>query len=149
MTLLAAWVLGIGASSVAGFSPGSHLHLMRAAALPALRAEVISSPFQSGIGEGDDYDDDDDDDFDEELPLTLENVEKVLDELRPYLMCDTPRRRHTETITLRSDGGNVRVASIDGPVRPPSAVLASPSGLVSRWCASSWRAPAGRVRRRP
>ncbi|KAJ8612522.1 hypothetical protein CTAYLR_003731 [Chrysophaeum taylorii] len=59
-----------------------------------LRAEVISSPFEKGL-------DEDDEDDDEELPLTLENVEKVLDELRPYLM---------------SDGGNVRVAAIDGPV---------------------------------
>ncbi|CAN0011427.1 unnamed protein product, partial [Ectocarpus sp. 8 AP-2014] len=35
------------------------------------------------------------------LTLTLENVETVLDEMRPYLM---------------SDGGNVRVVEIDGPV---------------------------------
>jgi Fe-S cluster biogenesis protein NfuA len=33
--------------------------------------------------------------------LTLENVERVLDELRPYLM---------------ADGGNVEIAEIDGPV---------------------------------
>ncbi|CAM9893566.1 unnamed protein product [Choristocarpus tenellus] len=53
----------------------------------------IESPFASpGIA---------DDDSDELLPLTLENVELVLDEMRPYLM---------------SDGGNVRVAEIDGPV---------------------------------
>jgi len=37
----------------------------------------------------------------EYLPLTLDNVEKVLDEMRPYLM---------------SDGGNVRVEEVDGPV---------------------------------
>lgn len=43
----------------------------------------------------------DDDDDDGPLPLTLENVEKVLDEMRPYLM---------------SDGGNVKVVEIDGPV---------------------------------
>jgi Fe-S cluster biogenesis protein NfuA len=36
-----------------------------------------------------------------ELALTLENVETVLDELRPYLM---------------SDGGNVEVVDIDGPI---------------------------------
>lgn len=35
------------------------------------------------------------------LPLTLENVEKVLDTMRPYLM---------------SDGGNVRVSDIDGGI---------------------------------
>eukprot|EP00607_Mallomonas_marina_P003719 CAMPEP_0182427702 /NCGR_PEP_ID=MMETSP1167-20130531/18997_1 /TAXON_ID=2988 /ORGANISM="Mallomonas Sp, Strain CCMP3275" /LENGTH=164 /DNA_ID=CAMNT_0024610131 /DNA_START=277 /DNA_END=771 /DNA_ORIENTATION=+ len=40
-----------------------------------------------------------DDDY--ELPLTRDNVEKVLDEMRPY---------------LQSDGGNVRLAEIDGPV---------------------------------
>ena len=33
--------------------------------------------------------------------LTLENVERVLDELRPYLM---------------ADGGNVEIVEIDGPV---------------------------------
>ena len=35
------------------------------------------------------------------LTLTTENVEKVLDELRPYLM---------------SDGGNVELVEIEGPV---------------------------------
>ena len=35
------------------------------------------------------------------LTLTNENVEKVLDELRPYLM---------------ADGGNVEIAEIDGPI---------------------------------
>mmetsp|Transcript_15968 Transcript_15968/g.14444 ORF Transcript_15968/g.14444 Transcript_15968/m.14444 type:complete len:237 (+) Transcript_15968:84-794(+) len=45
---------------------------------------------------------DDDDEFDEdELPLTRDNVEKVLDEMRPY---------------LKSDGGNVKLTEIDGPV---------------------------------
>ena len=37
----------------------------------------------------------------ETMALTLENVEKVLDELRPFLM---------------ADGGNVEVVEIDGPV---------------------------------
>ena len=37
----------------------------------------------------------------ETLPLTNENVEKVLDELRPFLI---------------SDGGNVEIAEIDGPI---------------------------------
>ncbi|WP_114993993.1 NifU family protein [Synechococcus sp. UW179A] len=37
----------------------------------------------------------------ETLPLNQENVEKVLDELRPFLM---------------ADGGNVEVVEIDGPV---------------------------------
>ena len=38
---------------------------------------------------------------DETLPLTTENVEKVLDELRPFLM---------------ADGRNVEIAEIDGPI---------------------------------
>ena len=37
----------------------------------------------------------------ETLPLTVENVEKVLDEMRPYLM---------------ADGGNVELVEIDGPI---------------------------------
>lgn len=36
----------------------------------------------------------------ETLPLTSENVEQVLDELRPFLM---------------ADGGNVELVEIDGP----------------------------------
>jgi Fe-S cluster biogenesis protein NfuA len=35
------------------------------------------------------------------MELTTENVEKVLDEMRPYLM---------------SDGGNVELVELDGPV---------------------------------
>jgi Fe-S cluster biogenesis protein NfuA len=35
------------------------------------------------------------------LPLTSENVETVLDEMRPYLM---------------ADGGNVELVEIDGPI---------------------------------
>ena len=35
------------------------------------------------------------------LPLTADNVEKVLDELRPFLV---------------ADGGNVEIAEIDGPI---------------------------------
>ena len=35
------------------------------------------------------------------LPLTKENVEKVLDELRPFLI---------------ADGGNVEIVEIDGPI---------------------------------
>ena len=37
----------------------------------------------------------------ETMALTAENVEKVLDELRPFLM---------------ADGGNVEVVEIDGPI---------------------------------
>eukprot|EP00638_Chattonella_subsalsa_P006953 CAMPEP_0117758584 /NCGR_PEP_ID=MMETSP0947-20121206/15470_1 /TAXON_ID=44440 /ORGANISM="Chattonella subsalsa, Strain CCMP2191" /LENGTH=181 /DNA_ID=CAMNT_0005578809 /DNA_START=232 /DNA_END=777 /DNA_ORIENTATION=+ len=54
--------------------------------------DQITSPFENtGVS----------DTQEEFLPLTLENVEKILDEMRPYLM---------------SDGGNVRVDEIDGPV---------------------------------
>ncbi|NJK64405.1 MAG: NifU family protein [Synechococcaceae cyanobacterium SM2_3_1] len=35
------------------------------------------------------------------MPLTTESVEKVLDQLRPYLM---------------ADGGNVELVELDGPV---------------------------------
>lgn len=57
----------------------------------------IESPFATpGMA-----DMDGDEDKDALLTLTLENVETVLDEMRPYLM---------------SDGGNVRVVEIDGPV---------------------------------
>ena len=37
----------------------------------------------------------------ETMALTLENVDKVLDELRPFLM---------------ADGGNVEIVEIDGPI---------------------------------
>ena len=37
----------------------------------------------------------------ETMALTLENVEKVLDELRPFMM---------------ADGGNVEVVELDGPI---------------------------------
>ena len=37
----------------------------------------------------------------ETMALTLENVEKVLDEMRPFLM---------------ADGGNVEVVELDGPI---------------------------------
>ena len=37
----------------------------------------------------------------ETMALTLENVEKVLEELRPFLM---------------ADGGNVEVVELDGPI---------------------------------
>ena len=37
----------------------------------------------------------------ETMALTLENVEKVVDELRPFLM---------------ADGGNVEVVELDGPI---------------------------------
>ena len=54
---------------------------------------AIISPFDKTDSKSEEYGD--------ELPLTRENVELVLDEMRPY---------------LKADGGNVRLAEIDGPV---------------------------------
>ena len=65
----------------------------------AASTEPVISPFDIATATGrslDEYIDDDD-----ELPLTRENVELVLDEMRPY---------------LESDGGNVRLTEIDGPI---------------------------------
>ena len=53
------------------------------------------------------------------LPLTKENVEKVLDELRPFLI---------------ADGGNVEIAEIDGPtvkVRLQGACGSCPSSTMT------------------
>ena len=55
----------------------------------------------------------------ETMALTLENVEKVLDELRPFLM---------------ADGGNVEVVELDGPivkVRLQGACGSCPSSTVT------------------
>ena len=57
--------------------------------------DTIVSPFDPATSGSSDTDSGD------ELPLTRENVELVLDEMRPY---------------LKSDGGNVRLAEIDGPI---------------------------------
>lgn len=67
-------------------------------------AETIISPFdqaKGGSAAAVDDDNEDDDDDDDELPLTRENVELVLDEMRPY---------------LQSDGGDVKLSEIDGPI---------------------------------
>jgi Fe-S cluster biogenesis protein NfuA len=53
------------------------------------------------------------------MTLTRENVETVLDELRPYLM---------------SDGGNVEVVELDGPVvkvRLQGACGSCPSSMMT------------------
>jgi len=86
------------------FFIGSHINIVRrrGGSLSA-SVEPIVSPFdqaKGGVapqtgGQDDDLDDDD------ELPLTRENVELVLDEMRPY---------------LQSDGGNVKLSEIDGPI---------------------------------
>ncbi|CAJ1418716.1 unnamed protein product [Effrenium voratum] len=55
----------------------------------ARRAE-IESPFKDGVQQGK-----------PKLPLTLENVEEVLDELRPY---------------LQNDGGDCKLLEIEGPI---------------------------------
>ena len=46
---------------------------------------VVISPFDTSSNANPNESEDDSDD---ELPLTLENVEKVLDEMRPYLQSD-------------------------------------------------------------
>eukprot|EP00752_Nemacystus_decipiens_P006700 g6023.t1 len=70
----------------------------RSVGVARMSSTDIESPFATpgvaDMGEGEEDDD-------APLTLTLENVETVLDEMRPYLM---------------SDGGNVRVVEIDGPV---------------------------------
>jgi Fe-S cluster biogenesis protein NfuA len=48
--------------------------------------------------------------------LTLENVERTLDELRPYLM---------------ADGGNVEVVEIDGPIVKVRLQGACPSSTMT------------------
>ena len=98
-------------STCLGVASSWNLPLPRAVLSPwrltLARAEV-SSPFAARL-ENDDDDGEDDDDVGPDLPpssgktyeLTLENVEMILDEMRPYLI---------------SDGGNVAVSEIDGPV---------------------------------
>jgi Fe-S cluster biogenesis protein NfuA len=75
------------------------VHRRSLVSLRAEAAEPVVSPFDPSVdadvaekASGND---------DGPLPLTLENVEKVLDTMRPYLM---------------SDGGNVRVSDIDGGI---------------------------------
>jgi len=65
----------------------------------------------------------------EQLALTPENVEKVLDDLRPYLM---------------ADGGNVELVEIEGPVVKlrlqgacgscPSSTMTLKMGIERRLC---------------
>lgn len=71
-------------------SSRARLHAPRA-------ATQIVSPFDSSTSGGKPVAADDSGD----LALTVENVELVLDEMRPY---------------LKADGGNVRLSEIDGPV---------------------------------
>lgn len=85
--------LSLSSSAIASSSSSSKRSTMRLAA-----ADPVVSPFDTTTETGralDAYDDDD------ELPLTRENVELVLDEMRPY---------------LESDGGNVKLTEIDGPI---------------------------------
>ena len=67
----------------------------------------------------------------ETMALTLENVEKVLDELRPFLM---------------ADGGNVEVVELDGPIVKvrlqgacgscPSSTMTLKMGIERKMCES-------------
>ncbi|KAJ1435110.1 NifU-like domain-containing protein [Ochromonadaceae sp. CCMP2298] len=69
---------------------------------PLYLADTIVSPFDaSRTSDAAPTGGMDEDDEDDELPLTVENVEKVLDEMRPY---------------LKADGGDVNLSEIDGPI---------------------------------
>jgi Fe-S cluster biogenesis protein NfuA len=61
------------------------------------------------------------------MELTLQNVETVLDELRPYLM---------------ADGGNVEVVELDGPVvklRLQGACGSCPSSTMTLRMGIEWK----------
>ncbi|KAJ1450583.1 NifU-like domain-containing protein [Pelagophyceae sp. CCMP2097] len=88
----------LAVSVLRGAGAFSALALRRQRSNTALASEggvaSIESPFKpgnAGSGAGGDV----------ELPLTEENVEIILDEMRPYLI---------------ADGGNVQIDSIDGPI---------------------------------
>lgn len=70
-----------------------HASRLRTAARMVTMSDQITSPFAEGSTGTEEK-------LTGPLTLTLDNVEKVLDELRPYLM---------------ADGGNVAVKDIDGP----------------------------------
>jgi lysyl-tRNA synthetase class 2 len=76
------------------FSPSSYPIIFERSSLLSATEEDIISPFDSDVNTSTSADS-------EFLELTWENVEKVLDEMRPYLI---------------QDGGNVSIADIDGPV---------------------------------
>jgi hypothetical protein len=107
MLLRLTLVLGILIATTAFMAPTS----LRSGRLAARLQATIVSPFDSSssgssssasaTNKPSPSDDDDDFDDDDDLPLTAENVELVLDEMRPY---------------LKADGGNVRLAEIDGPI---------------------------------
>ena len=80
-----------GSSSTVAFQRGGAPLRPGSAAYSTETAETVASPFEGERVLSPD----------EQFPLTEENVEMVLDELRPYLI---------------SDGGNVRIAAIEGPV---------------------------------
>jgi|EP00979_Chaetoceros_neogracilis_P005648 lysyl-tRNA synthetase class 2 len=82
-----------------GFAPNStlrsikiHTSITGTTSLYSESTDTIVSPFDNN---------DSSKDSDEYLELTWENVEKVLDEMRPFLI---------------QDGGNVSIVDIDGPV---------------------------------
>jgi Fe-S cluster biogenesis protein NfuA len=79
--------------SNAVISPSSFSIMTGSSRLSATEEDIIS-PFDSDVNTSTNTES-------EFLELTWENVEKVLDEMRPYLI---------------QDGGNVSIADIDGPV---------------------------------
>eukprot|EP01041_Mallomonas_annulata_P007930 gene7930-16236_t len=97
-TVIVVLILSIFVEKTSSLYRGSlrTFQIRRFKQISAATGEQIISPFDTETSKMDQDMDDDD-----ELPLTRENVELVLDEMRPY---------------LQSDGGNVRLAEIDGPV---------------------------------
>ena len=83
-------------SSHIRINTNSYINNHIATYLLASSTEPIVSPFDSSSSSSSTATS-----VEEELELTVDNVEKVLDEMRPY---------------LQSDGGNVRLAEIDGPI---------------------------------
>ncbi|KAL3944629.1 MAG: hypothetical protein SGBAC_001289 [Bacillariaceae sp.] len=97
--------LALAASSVSGFSIPKTLARSSSLAGPTSTTqlyETIVSPFDAGgDAEGESAAEETKKTLEGPLELTWENVEAVLDEMRPYLI---------------QDGGNVVISEIDGPV---------------------------------
>ena len=104
---------------IAAWSSSNYCHSSRyknRALLLKHYSAPITSPFEARLDDEEDDDSDEEDDYYEggedanlgpegnvkgPLDLTFENVDRVLEEMRPYLI---------------ADGGNVAIAEIDGPI---------------------------------
>lgn len=94
--------LALAVSSVSGFSIPNTVGKSSSLLQPTTTQlyESVVSPFEAG-GDADEETLDAKEPLEGPLDLTWENVEAVLDEMRPYLI---------------QDGGNVVISEIDGPV---------------------------------